>query len=198
MPERTIGPPPPGEITVLLNRVSAGEQEEYNRLAELVYAELRKIASHVMTSESRDHTLQPTMMATEAYFKLVDHGSHNWQNRAHFFAAAAEAMRHILIDNARKRNALRHGAGAAQVDLDSVDLAAASSDERLLAVHEALDGLAKHDPAKAELVKLRFFVGLTNEEAAKALGLSVPTAKRYWAYARAWLYREIQRQQAGR
>jgi RNA polymerase sigma factor (TIGR02999 family) len=120
-----------------------------------------------------------------------------WQNRAHFFAAAAEAMRRILIDNARRKKAARHGGGLERVDADKVDLAslATDHDDQLLAVHEVLDRLAAHDAPKAELVKLRYFVGLTNQQVAEVLGISEPTAKRHWAYARAWLYREIERVQ---
>jgi RNA polymerase sigma factor (TIGR02999 family) len=133
----------------------------------------------------------------EAWLRLGGEPQTEWRDRAHFFAAAAEAMRWILIDNARRKRAVKHGGGWERVTLDSLELASALPDDQLLAVDEALAHLAEHHPAKAELVKLRFFAGLTLEEAAKVLGLSGPTAKRQWAYARAWLYRELTRKATG-
>jgi RNA polymerase sigma factor (TIGR02999 family) len=146
-----------------------------------------------MAREHPGQTLQATALVHEAWLKLGGDEQVAWQNRTHFFAAAAEAMRRILIDNARRKGAARHGGQAERVDfdLDSLELAAGMDDSQLLALHEALDALAAHDAVKAELVKLRFFAGLTLAEAARILELSEPTAKRYWAYARAWLYREI-------
>jgi RNA polymerase sigma-70 factor, ECF subfamily len=188
-----VVPSPPGEITLLLNRISAGEQEEYNRLAELVYAELRKIASHVMVSESRDHTLQPTMMATEAYFKLVDHRSHNWQNRAHFFAVAAQAMRRIMVDYGRKRRSLKRGGTSRRVELDQAANVALDSHEDVLALDEALTRLEAIDQRQSQIVELRYFSGLTEEETAAALGIGLRTVKREWAVARAWLHAELTR-----
>jgi len=188
-----MSPSVPGEITLLLNRVSAGEQEEYNRLAELVYAELRKIASHVMVSESRDHTLQPTMIATEAYFKLVDHGSHNWQNRAHFFAAAAQAMRRIMVDYGRRRRSLKRGGTSRRVELDEAANVALDSHEDVLALDEALTRLEAIDKRQSQIVELRYFSGLTEEETAAALGIGLRTVKREWAVARAWLHAELTR-----
>src|SRR5580765_4200848 len=146
-----------------------------------------------MAREAPGQTLQATALVHEAWLRLGGDDQPHWQNRAHFFHAAAEAMRRILIDNARRKSALRHGGALEQVKLEGLDLAAAMDDGQVLALHEALDRLALHDSEKAELVKLRFFTGLTLEQAAKVLGLSTPTAKRHWAYARAWLYREIQR-----
>src|SRR5262249_50380215 len=127
----------------------------------------------------------------EAWLRLFGNEPVKWENRAHFFGAAAEAMRRILIDNARRKRALRHGGGQQRVNLEDVDVAAAAEDDQLLAVHEALDKLAAQDKTKAEVVKLRYFIGLTIQETAEIMGISEPTAKRYWAYARAWLYREI-------
>lgn len=164
------------------------------QLLALVYDELRKLAAHKMANEAPGQTLQATALVHEAWLRLGGDQQPAWKNRAHFFAAAAEAMRRILIDRARRKQAERHGGAVQRVDLDGLEIPAAMDDEQLLAVHGALDRLAAHDAVKAELVKLRFFVGLTIEEAADVLGLSAPTAKRYWAYARAWLYREIQRQ----
>jgi len=188
-----MSPSAHGEITLLLNRVSAGEQEEYNRLAELVYAELRKIASHVMLAESRDHTLQPTMMATEAYFKLVDQGSHNWQNRAHFFAVAAQAMRRIMVDYGRKRRSLKRGGTSRRVELDEAANVALDSHEDVLALDEALTRLEAVDKRQSQIVELRYFSGLTEEETAAALGIGLRTVKREWAVARAWLHAELTR-----
>ena len=190
-----MGPSAPGEITLLLNRVSNGEQEEYNRLAELVYAELRKIASHVMVSESRDHTRQPTMMATEAYFKLVDRGSHNWQNRAHFFAVAAQAMRRIMVDYGRRRRPLKRGGTSRRVDLDEATNVALDSHESVLALDEALTRLETIDKRQSQIVELRYFSGLTEEETAAALGIGLRTVKREWAVARMWLHAELTRGQ---
>ena len=167
--------------------------QDQDALLPLVYNELRKLAAQKMARESPGQTLQATALVHEAWLRLGGDRQPAWENRAHFFAAAAEAMRRILIDRARSRQAVRHGAGARRVNLESVELAMEADDDSLLAVHEALDQLARHDAAKAELVKLRFFAGLTIDQAARVLGLSEATAKRHWAYARAWLYREINR-----
>jgi RNA polymerase sigma factor (TIGR02999 family) len=128
----------------------------------------------------------------EAYLRLLGDGSHSWQNRRHFFAAAAEAMRHLLVDRARRKAAVRHGGGWRRVDLDNVVVATQTTDDNILLINEALERLTAHDPGAAELVKLRFFAGLTFPQAAEVLGLSERTAKRSWAYARAWLFKEIQ------
>ena len=159
----------------------------------LVYEELRKLAAQKMAREAPGQTLQATALVHEAWLRLGGDHQPPWENRAHFFAAAAQAMRRILIERARRRKALCHGADARRVNLQSVEQALEADDDSLLAVDEALDQLARHDAAKAELVKLRFFAGLTIEEAARVLGLSQATAKRHWTYARAWLYREINR-----
>jgi RNA polymerase sigma factor (TIGR02999 family) len=132
-----------------------------------------------------------TALVHEAWLRLGNKGNGKWNGRAHFFAAAAEAMRRILIENARRKRALRHGGGQQRLDLDAIELPADLKQDQLLVLDEALERLSAQDPAKAELVKLRFFVGLTNEEAAEVMGISVPTVKRYWTFARAWLYREI-------
>ena len=181
------------DFTVSLQQLEPGDPQAASRLLPLVYEELRRLAAQKMAGEHPGQTLQATALVHEAWLRLGGDQQIEWRNRAHFFAAAAEAMRRILIDNARRKSALRHGGQAERVDfdLDSLELAAGMDDEQLLALHEALDALAAHDAVKAELVKLRFFARLTLTEAAKALELSEPTAKRYWAYARAWLYREI-------
>ncbi len=161
------------------------------QLLVVVYDELRKLAALKLGRENAGQTLQATALVHEAWLRLGGDRQPAWQNRAQFFAAAAEAMRRILIDRARRRKALRRGGTAERVELEGLEIPDGMNDEQLLALHEALDGLAQHDLAKAELVKLKFFVGLSLEEAAEVLGLSVPTAKRQWAYARAWLFREI-------
>lgn len=179
------------ELTVILQRIDAGDPKSASELLPLVYEELRKLAAQKMARENPGQTLQATALVHEAWLRLGGDDQPGWQNRAHFFAAAAEAMRRILIDNARRKNYQRHGGGAERVSLDGLDLAASMNNEQLLALSEALDRLAAHDAEKAQIVKLRFFVGLTNEEAAKVLGVSEPTVKRHWAYARAWLFREM-------
>jgi RNA polymerase sigma factor (TIGR02999 family) len=180
------------DVTRMLEAVRRGESGSTDLLMELVYEELRRIAAGRMARERPGQTLQPTALVHEAWLRLA-HGSAppDFANRAHFFAAAAEAMRRILVDRARRRNAQRRGGGQEHVDLEGIDVAAPAEDEELLAVHEALDRFAAHSPAKCELVKLRFFAGLTIQEAAGVLQVSEPTAKRWWTYARAWLYREI-------
>ena len=178
---------------MILLQIEQGDAQAANRLLPLVYDELRQLAAIKMARENPGQTLQATALVHEAWLRLGGDHQIAWRNRTHFFAAAADAMRRILIDNARRKNAVRHGGQAERVDfdLDSLELAVGMDDGQLLALHEALDALAARDAVKAELVKLRFFAGLTLAEAAKVLELSEPTAKRYWAYARAWLYREI-------
>ena len=162
-----------------------------------VYQELRGLAARKMANEHASQTLQPTALVHEAWLRLGGAAVPQFENRAHYFAAAAEAMRRILIERARGRLAAKRGAGAAAVPLDEVEIPSpASSDDQLLAVNEALEKFATLDPRKAELVKLRYFVGMSYEEAAAALGIAVPTAKQWWAYARAWLTVEIAAGQA--
>ena len=179
------------ELTVILQRLKPGDPHAAHELLPLVYEELRKLAAQKMAHESPGQTLEATALVHEAWLRLGGDDQVAWDNRGHFFAAAAEAMRRILIDNARRKQSLRHGGGAQRVNLDALQLAANMPDEQLLALDEALEQLAAHDQRKAELVKLRFFAGLTNEQAARALGVSEPTAKRDWAYARAWLFRQL-------
>jgi len=181
-----------GDLTLILQQMERGDPQAADQLLPLVYDELRRIAAGKMAREPAGQTLQPTALVHEAWLRLGGDEQPTWQNRAHFLGAAAEAMRRILIDNARRRRALRHGGGQERVDIDDLELAAVvDNDDQLLAVHEALDKLAAQDPRKAELVKLRYFAGLTIEEAALALGISEPTAKRWWTFARTWLYQEI-------
>lgn len=179
-------------ITRLLGELSAGSAAVHADLLPLVYSQLRRIAAEKMKRESPGSTLQPTALVHEAWLRLSA-GSQAWNDRSHFFATAAEAMRRILIDRARARLAVRRGAGAERVEVDTLEIAAPAEDEEVLAVSEALDAFAKHDAQKAELVKLRSFAGFTIEETAELLGISVATAKRHWSYARAWLYRAMQR-----
>ena len=159
-----------------------------------VYAELRRLAAWKMSSEPGDHTLQPTALVHEAYLRLLGQDNPRWQNRAHFFGAAAEAMRRILIERARRKSRVKHGGGQTRASFDEIEVAIDADEDTLLFVSEALDKLAAMDPVCAELVKLRFFAGVPNHRAAEMLGLSERTAKRNWAYARAWLKREISSQ----
>ena len=179
------------DVTRILDRVQQGDPKAAEELLPLVYEELRRLAAARMAQEVPGQTLQPTALVHEAWLRLAGSEKQSWRDRRHFFSAAAEAMRRILIDNARRKGRVRHGKGLVRVDLDQVDLAIQAEDESLLAVDEALSKLAAEDPAKAELVKLRYYVGLSIPEAGKALGLSESTAKRYWNYARAWLYSEL-------
>jgi RNA polymerase sigma factor (TIGR02999 family) len=184
------------EVTRILEAAQRGDAKAADELLPLVYAELRKLAAHKMANEAPGQTLQPTALVHEAWLRLTDGEERKWDNRGHFFAAAAEAMRRILIDNARRKRALRHGGGQRPVDIQEVEIAAAMKDDELLAMNEALEKFAALDKPKAELVKLRYFAGLTIDQAAETLGISAPTAKRHWTYARAWLYREIQGERA--
>jgi RNA polymerase sigma factor (TIGR02999 family) len=179
------------DVTHILTAIEQGDAQAADKLLPLVYEELRKLAASRMVNERAGQTLQPTALVHEAWLRLVGKESPKFQNRAHFFAAAAEAMRRILIDNARRKRALRHGGGQQRVDLEHVDLASPTDDDQLLAVNDALDKLATQSKPEAELVKLRYFVGMTLEEAADALGISARTADNYWAHARAWLFHEL-------
>jgi RNA polymerase sigma factor (TIGR02999 family) len=180
------------DVTVILDAIQKGDPKAAEELLPLVYEELRKLAASKLAQQPPGQTLQPTALVHEAYLRLLGDGSHSWQNRRHFFAAAAEAMRHLLVDRARRKAALRHGGSWRRVDLDNVVVATQTTDDNILLINEALEKLTAHDPAAAELVKLRFFAGLTFPQAAEVLGLSERTAKRSWAYARAWLFKEIQ------
>jgi RNA polymerase sigma factor (TIGR02999 family) len=180
------------EVTRILSAIEQGDPQAAEQLLPLVYEELRQLAAHKLAQEPSGQTLQATALVHEAYLRLVgvDQTLH-WDSRGHFFAAAAEAMRRVLIDNARRRHSQRRGSGAQRRSLDNLEAAVQPSDDDLLAVDEALERLRQLDPPKAELVKLRYFAGLTIPEAAEALGISVTTANRYWTYARAWLHEEL-------
>ena len=180
------------EITHILTAIEQGDPAASDELLPLVYQELRHLAAHKMAGERPGHTLQPTALVHEAWLKLVDAPAQSWQNRAHFFGAAAEAMRRILIDRARRKGRQRRGSGAEHLDVAQFEIVSPVPVDQLLALNDALDRFAKLEPRQAELVKLRYFVGLKIEEAAQVLGISEATAKRWWAYARAWLFHEIQ------
>jgi len=179
------------DVTRILDRVQQGDPKAAEELLPVVYEELRKLAAAKMAQQPPGQTLQATALVHDAYLRLTGGVRDQWQDRAHFFRAAAEAMRCILIENARKKSRWKRGGKLERVELEGLELAADTPPDTLLVVHEALDRLAAEDPPKAELVKLRFFIGLTNAEAAKVLGLSEPTVKRYWDFSRAWLLREI-------
>jgi RNA polymerase sigma factor (TIGR02999 family) len=185
------------EITRILSGIHEGDPHAAEQLLPLVYDELRKLAAEKMAQERPGQTLQPTALVHEAYLKLAGPGlDREWKNRVHFFAAAAEAMRRILVDNARQKRRLKRGGGRERVPLADFDAVAAPSAEDLLALNEALDQLEANDPVKARLVKLRYFVGLTEEEAATVLDISRATASRYWAFARAWLISALEEKPA--
>jgi RNA polymerase sigma factor (TIGR02999 family) len=186
--------PPTNEVTRILDAIQRGDVKAADQLLPAVYEELRRLAAYKMAGEAPGHTLQPTALVHEAWMRLAGPNAPNWQNRAHFFAAAAEAMRRILVEHARRKQSLKRGGGAAKEELHESVLVLAAPPDELLAVHEALDKLAKTDGSAAELVKLRYFVGMTMEEAASAMGLAPRTAARLWAYARVWLHREIRRE----
>ena len=180
------------EVTRILNAIEQGDPKAAEQLLPLVYDELRKLAAQRMAHEAPGQTLQATALVHEAYVRLVgkDDGS-QWNSRGHFFAAAAEAMRRILVEQARHKGTLRAGGGRERIDLDDISPAVDGPADEILALDEALTRLTERDPVRAELVKLRFFAGLTMPEAASTLGISLATAERYWTFARAWLYTEL-------
>ena len=180
------------QVTYILDRVQQGDPKAAEELLPLVYEELRKLAAAKMAREKPGQTLQATALVHEAWLRLVGGAAPEFQNRSHFFGAAAEAMRRILIERARRRLDIKRGAGADQLDIDEMEIASPiSGDDALLALNDALERFTNEDPRKAELVKLRYFVGMSFEETASALDIAVPTAKQWWAYARAWLSVEM-------
>ena len=179
---------------MILQQIEQGDAQAATRLLPLVYDELRKLAAQKMARENPGQTLQATALVHEAWLRLGGDQQTAWQNRAHFFGAAAEAMRRILVENARRKNRLKHGGHLERVNADDVDIPSPMPDDDLLAMDEALDRLAEVDYRAAEVVKLCFFVGLTQEQAARELNVSVATIERTWAFARAWLFREMQKQ----
>jgi len=180
------------DVTRILQQIESGDPSAADQLLPLVYDELRKLAAAKMANESWDHTLQATGLVHEAYLRLVDkEQAQHWHSRGHFFAAAAEAMRRLLINRARDKARLKRGGEFRRIDLDAIELADDTPHEVLLAIDEAIECLAEENPDCAELVKLRFFAGLSAQEAATALDISASTAKRHWAYARAWLFNAL-------
>jgi len=177
------------DVTRLLAAANRGEPDAHEQLLQLVYSELHRMAEQKLDGELPGQTLQPTALVHDAWLQLVGNdGTLSFSNRAHFFGAAAQAMRRILIDRARRRRAEKRGGSAEHVNLDDVDIALSATDESLLRIDEAVEKLEKEDPECAELVRLRFYVGMKNEEVAEVLGISERTAKRYWMFARAWLF----------
>jgi len=179
------------DVTRILEAVQRGEAQAAGELLPLVYDELRRIAAYKMAQESAGHTLQPTALVHEAWLRMIGNGNENFEGRGHFFAVAAEAMRRILVESARRKLSLKRGAAAQREELNEAHLVQAAPSAEMLAIDEALDLLAAEDATCADLVKLRYFVGMTMEEAATALGLPLRTAERLWTYSRAWLRRKI-------
>jgi RNA polymerase sigma factor (TIGR02999 family) len=182
------------DATVMLAAIEGGDRQAAEQLLVLVYDELRRLAASKLANEAPGQTLQPTALVHEAWLRLVGDRNPSFNNREHFFRASAEAMRRILIDRARRKHTERHGGSFQRVDLAGFDLAAPLVDDQLLAVNDALEKLALEHPVQAELVKLRYFAGLTNEEVSEVMGISVSTAKNYWTFSRAWLLNEIEGQ----
>jgi RNA polymerase sigma factor (TIGR02999 family) len=181
------------EGPAMLDAIGKGNAEAPSALLDLVYHELRRLASRRMAGEAAGQTLQATALVHEAWLRLVGEGNRRFEDRTHFFAAAAEAMRHILIDRARRRRAVRHGGEYERVDLQEDMLASPGDDEQLLVVNDALENLERKHPVQAQVVKLRYFAGMSNEEIAELLGVSLSTVKNYWVFSKAWLFREIKR-----
>jgi RNA polymerase sigma factor (TIGR02999 family) len=181
------------DLTRILQAIEHGDPKAGDERLPLVYGELRGIAAHKMAGEAAGHTLQPTALVHEAWLRLVGANQQGWQNRAHFFGAAAEAMRRILVEHARRKQSLKRGGGTGRDELAESALVLAAPPDELLAVHEALDALAREDLPAAELVKLRYFVGMTMDEAAAAMNMPLRNAERLWTYARVWLHREIRK-----
>ena len=184
------------DVTRILSAIEQGDSRAADELLPLVYDELRRLAAQKLAHESPGQTLQATALVHEVFVRLVGSGVQTgWNGRGHFFAAAAEAMRRILVENARRKRRLRHGGGRQRLDLEQLDLMDESVSENLLALDEALEKLAAEQEAAAKVVKLRYFAGLTIQQTAEALGISVRTANRHWAFARAWLYQEISKRE---
>jgi len=181
------------DVTRILNAIERGDAKATDELLPLVYEELRLLAAQKLSHESPGQTLQATALVHEAYIRLVGDESRSWENRGHFFAAAAEAMRRILVENARHKRSLKRGGERSVVDLDAVETAAGTDSDDLVALDEALTKLNDMDPVKATLVKLRFFAGLNIDQAAEALGISHATAIRHWSFARAWLFHQVRK-----
>lgn len=185
-------PPRANNATVILAAVQCGEPKAAEELLVLVYDELRRLAASKLAQEAPGQTLQPTALVHEAWIRLVGSQPHTFNDRIHFFRAAAEVMRRIIIDRARSKRTKRRGGGLHRVEIEALDPATPEPDDQLLAVNDALDKLALEHPTQAELVKLRYFAGMANEEVAKVMGISISTVKNHWAFSRAWLLNEIE------
>lgn len=186
-----ILPAMPADVTLILQSIECGDPRAAEELLPLVYQELRRLASSKMANEKPGQTLQATALVHEAYLKLVNESQQRWQNRSQFFAVASETMRRILVDRARRRLSLKRGGDFQRTEVDWVELPVAANDQIVLKVHEALDALAAEDPVKAEVVKLKFFVGLTSDEIASLLNLNEKTIRRHWSFSKAWLFQEM-------
>ena len=182
------------EITQILQAIGRGESGASEKLLPLVYNDLRRHAAVRMAHEAAGQTLQPTALVHEAWLRIVGNGDRTWQNRAHFFGAAAEAMRRILIENARRKSRLKRGANQVRLDIDQLELAATTPDDKVVLIDEALEQLQAQDPDKARIVVLKFFGGRTNQEVAEIMGVTERTVERHWAFAKAWLYQIIRTQ----
>jgi RNA polymerase sigma factor (TIGR02999 family) len=182
------------DVTLVLQAVGRGDKQASEELLPLVYEELRRLASARMARETAGQTLQPTALVHEAWVRLVEGGSRSWENRNHFFCAAAEAMRRILIERARRKSRIKHGSGQILLDIADLDVATALPDDKILLMDEALERLRAEDPETAQVVTLKFFGGLTNEEIVAITGTSDSTVRRQWNYAKLWLYNCIQKQ----
>lgn len=180
------------DITLVLDAINRGESQASERLLPLVYDELRSLATARMLQESAGHTLQPTALVHEAWLRLVGEANHNWKSRAYFFAAAAEAMRRILVEHARRKARLKYGGGQQRLNIEDLELAAAPTDDKILLVDEALEHLERSNPERARVVVLKFFGGMTNNEVADTLNISERSVDRHWVCAKAWLFQKLQ------
>ena len=180
------------DITLVLEAINRGESQASEQLLPLVYNELRNLATAKMLQESAGHTLQPTALVHEAWLRLAGDGDKNWKGRAYFFAAAAEAMRRILVEHARRKARLKHGGGQQRLDIENLELAEPQPDRKILLVDEALEHLEKSNPERARVVVLKFFGGLTNKEVAETLDIGERTVDRHWVCAKAWLYQKLE------
>jgi len=180
------------DITLILDAINRGESQAAEQLLPLVYNELRNLAAARMLQESAGHTLQPTALVHEAWLRLVGDGNRNWKSRAYFFAAAAEAMRRILVEHARRKARLKYGGGKERLNIEDLDLAEAAPDEKILLVDEALAHLERGNPERARVVVMKFFSGMTNKEVAETLGIGERSVDRHWMCAKAWLFQKLQ------
>jgi RNA polymerase sigma factor (TIGR02999 family) len=183
-----------GDVTLMLDVVSKGDHNASDELLSLVYDELRRLAAARMARESAGHTLQPTALVHEAWLRLVGDGDRTWQNRAYFFAAAAEAMRRILIEHARRKSRLKHGGGQERLNIEELELADATPDEKILLVNDALEHLEVEHPVRARIVVLKYFGGMTNKEVAETLGIGERSVDRHWVCAKTWLFHKVRAQ----